>query len=158
MKKNSWNFAGFTLVELLLAVLILGFTLVGLIQVFIRCSALSELSQNKTLVMSELQGKMEEIRNYDYDSIATDYASGGTPGHTFALSQTNGMGVIYIDEFTAGDADLLRIKIVASWEDKYGRIIGGDFDLDGAVGSGETVDAEGDLFSIATVISLIAKR
>ncbi len=149
---------GFTLVELLMAVLILGFTLVGLIQVFIRCSALAELAQNKTVVVSLLQDKMEEIRNYDYSSVAADYASGGAVGNTFSLSPANGMGVIYIEEFTAGEANLLVVKISASWEDKYGRIIGGDFDLDGEVDAGETLDADGDLSSIASLISFISSR
>lgn len=158
MNKTYQYSRGFTLVELLLAVLILGFTLVGLIQVFIRCSALSELAENKTIVVSELQGKMEEIRGHDFNSIATDYIFSGTPGNTFNLNQITGMGVIYIDEFFSGDSGLLRVKIVASWEDKNGRIIGGDFDLDGEIDAGEPVDSDGDLSSIAALISFIASR
>jgi len=73
----------------------------------------------------------------------------------FDLDQVTGKGVIYID---ASNSELLEIKIVASWEDKYGRIIGGDFDLDGEVDTGETLDGDGDLTSIARVISLVARR
>ena len=158
MKKIFKNYKSFTLVELLLAVIILGFTLTGLLKVFIQCSVLSELARNKTAVMSLLQGRMEEIRNHDYDTIVSDYANGSTPGDTFSLSPLTGMGVTYIEEFTAGDADLLVIKVVGSWEDKYGRIIGSDLDLDGEIDTGEEVDAGGDLLSIATLISFVANR
>jgi len=156
MEKIKRSIKGFTLVELLVAVLILGFVLGGLIQVFIRCSALSQLARNKTAVMSELQGEMEKIRNYSYDAITTDYVAGGPMNlNPFDLDQVTGKGVIYID---ASNSELLEIKIVASWEDKYGRIIGGDFDLDGEVDTGETLDGDGDLTSIARVISLVARR
>lgn len=147
--------SGFTLVELLVAVLILGFVLVGLIQVFVRCSVLAELARNKTTAMSEIQGKMEEIRNYSFNSIATDYASGGSQGNTFSLTQLTGMGIIYID---SSNADLLEIKIVASWQNKYGRIIGEDLDLDGALDTGEDTDGDGDLSSIATLEGMVAER
>ena len=155
MRKSLRAAEGFTLAELLLAVIILGFVLGGLLQVFIRCSVLAELAYNKTVAMSEAQGKMEEIRSYDYGSIAADYASGGSQGNTFSLSQLTGTGVIYID---SSNADLLEVEIVVSWQNKYGRIIGEDIDLDGALDSGEDVDGNNKLSSIATLVSLIAAR
>lgn len=155
MNKSSHVAWGFTLAELLVAVIILGLVLGGLLQVFIRSSVLAELAYNKTVAMSEAQGKMEEIRNYDYDSIAADYASGGAQGNTFSLSQLTGTGVIYID---SSNADLLEVEIVVSWQNKYGRIVGEDLDLDGELDSGEDADGNGKLSSIATLVSLIAKR
>ncbi|MCK4881532.1 MAG: prepilin-type N-terminal cleavage/methylation domain-containing protein [Candidatus Omnitrophica bacterium] len=155
MKKTFQKKAGFTLVELMLAVFILAFTLSGLIRVFLQCSTMNEIALSKTAAMIDLQGKMEEIRNYDYGSIATDYVSGGAVGDTFDLSQLTGKGVIYID---AGNPKLLEIKIVASWQNQGGRVIGGDLNLDGVLDAGETVDADGDLASIATLITKIAQR
>lgn len=155
MKKTLKTSKGFTLIELLIAVLILGFVLTGLIQVFIQCSVLTDLAHNKTTVMSEAQGKMEEIRNHTFDSVVTDYASGGSEGNTFSLSQLNGMGTIYIDDT---NPDLLEVKIVVSWENKDGRIIGGDLDLDGDFDSGEYVNGEGEFESIGTLMTLIASR
>ena len=155
MKKLFRSKKGFTLVELLVAVFILAFTLAGLIQVFLQCSTLNEMAISKTAVMVDLQGVAEEIRDYNYTSIATDYASGGAVGNTFDLSLLTGKGVIYID---AGNPELLEIKIVASWKGNSARIIGGDLDLDGEIDAGEAVDADGDLASIATVITKIAQR
>ena len=147
----------FTLVELLVAVIALAVVLVGLVQVFIRCSVLAELSQNKTVAMSEAQGKLEELRNYNFDNIAADYAYGGAL-NPFTLDQLNGTGVIYIDSSTA---DILEIEIVISWENKYGRIIGEDDDLDGVLDTGspsEDDNGDGKLSSIVTLISRIAAR
>ena len=158
MRKIFGTSKGFTLVELLFATLILGFTLVGLLQVFFRCNVLAQMAQDKSAAMSLVQGKMEEIRNYTYSSIAADYASGGAVGDTFSLTPLTGMGVVYIDEFTAGDANLLQIKIVGSYEDRFERIIGEDLDLDGDLDGGEDVDGDGDLSSITSLISFIASR
>ena len=151
MKKIFKNYKSFTLVELLLAVIILGFTLTGLLKVFIQCSVLSELARNKTVVMSEIQGKMEEIRNSDYSLIVTDYDE--VP---FYSSQLNATCVSLVDDT---NAELLEIKIVASWKNKYGRVIGEDQNLDGDDESGaEDVDGDGEVSSIATLISKIAQR
>lgn len=151
MRKTSQTNQGFTLVELLMAVIILGFTLTGLIQVFLQCSVLAELSRNKTTAMSEIQGKMEEIRNSTYSSIAANYDDVG-----FDLSQLTGKGISYVD---STNADLLEIKIVASWQNKDGRVIGEDQNLDGDdEGGAEDLDGDGDVSSIATLISKIATR
>jgi prepilin-type N-terminal cleavage/methylation domain-containing protein len=157
MKVLSKTIKGFTLVELLLATIILSVVLVGLLQLFIRCSVLTELSNNVTAAMSEAQGKMEEIRNYDFDSIATDYVAGGAL-NPFDLTQLTGKGVIYID---SSNADLLEIEIVISWQNKYSRIVGEDLDLDGVLDTSPTTeDVNGDskLSSIATLVSNIAER
>lgn len=70
----SRNVKGFTLVELLCATVILAVVLVGLIQMFVQCSFLSELAKNKTIAASIAQSKLEEIRNTDYAGIVSTYA------------------------------------------------------------------------------------
>jgi prepilin-type N-terminal cleavage/methylation domain-containing protein len=147
--------AGFTLVEVLVAVGILAVVIVGLLRLFIYCSILSDLSGNMTLATNEAQSKLEEIRNHDYGSIVTDYSSGGTPGNTFNLTELTGMGVITIDN---SNPDLLQIDINVSWQNKDGRISGEDTDLDGVIDAGEDLDSNGKLDSIASIVSLIARR
>ena len=155
-KKMHHSKKGFSLVEVLLVTGIIVATLGGLIQLFIYCSLLSELSGNLTIVLSEAQGKLEEIRSHNYGLIVTDYSSGGTPGNTFDLTQVTGKGMIYID---STNPDLLKVEIMASWKNKKsGRIVGEDSNLNGAIDAGEDLNSNGKLDSMATLVSWIARR
>jgi len=98
---------------------------------------------------------MNEIREYDFDSIAADYASGGSQGNTFNLSQINGMGIIYID---LSNSLLLEIEIVVSWLNQFNRVIGEDQDLDGVLDAGEDLNNNGKLDSVVEMVSLVAKK
>ena len=135
---------GFTLVELLVVVGILSVVILGLIEIFLVGAILADLSNRKTIALGEAQDKMEEIRNHTYSLITTDYASGGTPGNKFSLSQINGKGVITIDSSTAS---LLKVDIVVSFQYKNGRIVGEDLDLDGVLDAGEDANNNGVLDS-----------
>ncbi len=73
--KKFYSNRGFTLAEILIAVGILAVVMVGLLQVYIHCSVLAEAAGNKSVAMAEAQSKMEEIRNYDFESIVSAYTS-----------------------------------------------------------------------------------
>lgn len=146
---------GFTLTEVLVSAAILVVVSVGLIQVFLRASALSSLSGNMTIAMSEAQDKIEEIRNHDFDLIMTDYVSGGTPGDIFSLSEVTGTGKIYISN---ANPDLLEMEVVISWQEKDDRVIGEDQDLDGVLDAGEDINGNGQLDSTARIITYLARR
>jgi prepilin-type N-terminal cleavage/methylation domain-containing protein len=111
---------GFTLVEVMISVGVLAFVIVGLLQLFVYCSTLADAAGNMTLAVNEAQTKMEEIRDHDFDSIAADYASGGTPGNTFTLSGPSGTGTITVSQ-VEGSSQLLQVQIGASWQNKDGR-------------------------------------
>ncbi|MDD3375172.1 MAG: type II secretion system protein [Candidatus Omnitrophica bacterium] len=145
----------FTIAELLIVVGILAVVIVGMINLFIYTSVAAALAGNKTVAVAAAQSKMEEIRNYDYDLIAVDYASGGVPGNTFLLNQPNGIGTIYID---STNPDLLEIKIVVCWEDKYNRIIGEDINLNGNLEVDEDLNGNNELDSIVSLVMLFAKK
>lgn len=106
--------------EILVAVGILAVVIVGLLQLFVYCSTLAEAAGNTTIAVNKAQNKMEEIRTHDFDSIATDYASGGTPGNTFALTSPNGTGTIATSQ-VGGSSELLQIQIDVNWQNKNGR-------------------------------------
>ena len=116
---------GFTLVEVLIAVGILAVVIVGLLQLFVYCSTLAEAAGNTTLAVNEAQNKIEEIRNHNFTSIATDYASGGTPGNTFPVPDRDGTGTIGTGTITTsqvgGSSALLQIQINVSWQNKNSR-------------------------------------
>lgn len=153
MKKISGNDKGFTLVELVLATLILAVVLAGLIQVFIQCSVLTELTRNKTAAMNEALGKMEEIRNTDFDSIITGYHESW-----FSLTQLTGKGLIYV---TSVETGLLEIEIEIGWENKYSRTVPSDLDLDSIVDTSipsSDVDINSKVLSPVTLVSRITDR
>lgn len=164
MKKTRRNDKGFTLVELLLATVILAIVLTGLMRVFIGSSVITELTRTKTAAMSEAIGKMEEIRNYDFDLISSTYND-----TTFTLPQLDangkeGNGYIYVTTVVSGE--LLEIEIVITWWDKarrviYDRIIGEDVNRNGVLdtsGLSEDVDGNGKMSSMVTLVSMIADR
>ena len=145
----------FTLVELLIVVGILAVVIVGMMRIFIYATITPQLAANKTQAVSEAQDKIEEIRNYNFDSIATAYAGGGTPGNTFTPNAIDGIGVVYID---SSNASLLEIKVVVSWRDRYGRMIGEDINLNGMLDTGEDLNSNGEIDSMVSLTTLLAER
>jgi len=164
-KSGMRNQKGFTVIELMVTVSILVVVLIGLIQLFIYCSRLSDIASKMTMAMSEAQSKIEQIKRHDYDNVVTDYSSGGTPGNTFDLAQLTGKGVIYLeDQDDVGsedgddEGDLIEIKVVVCWQDEQGHIIGEDLNLNGVLDAGEDTNGNGELDSTTTTRSMISKR
>lgn len=155
MHTNLNNEKGMGLLELMIVIGILSVAILGMLQLFIFTSTGATLGNNKTLAIAEAQGKIDEIRNYEFEDISTDYANGGTMGDTFSLSLITGMGKIYIDD---SNDQLLTVEVVVSWEDKFGRIIGEDTDLDGALDAGEDANGNGKLDSIVEMSTQIGDR
>ena len=157
MELKNLGEEGFSLAELLVTCGILVTVIVILLQLFVYNSILAELSGNMGYAMSEAQAKMEEIKNSDFSLITTNYASGGTPGNTFNLSQGQGKGVIYID---SSNANLLEVSVVVCWKNKDGRVIGEDTNLNGVLDAGEDLSSpvNNKLDSKATLVLKIAKR
>ncbi len=147
--------SGYSLAEILITSAALIIVIAGLIQLFIYGSRLSDLSRAMSFAITEAQAKMEEIRNSTYTTITANYASGGSPGNTFTMTQGNGRGIIYID---STNANLLQIDIVVSFSLPSGRVIGEDLDLDGNLDAGEDTNGNGRLDSPATIVSLLAQR
>ena len=152
-KKN--NQSAFSLVEVLLAASILVVAIFVLIELFTYCSPLANSAGNMGIAINEAQKILEEIKNTNFDSIATNYASGGTPGNTFNISQPTGKGVIYLD---TSNADLIRVDVVICWQNANGRVIGEDKDLDGLASVSEDVNGNGQVDSPVTLSSFIARR
>ncbi len=149
------NIKGFSLIEILVTIGLLAIVMIGILKVFILCSFQTNLAGNLSSAMTEVQNKLEEIRNYTYDNIVTDYSSGGTKGNTFSLTLVTGKGIIYIDN---SNSSLLKIKITASWKNKNNRIVGEDLDLDGVLDSGEDANGNGQLDSPAFVETYLSKK
>jgi len=156
-KSNSMLFnkdkktAGLTLAELMIAALILGVVLVGILASYIACLDLNELSRNASIAINLGQTKLEEIKNHTYALIETDYNN--VP---FNIAGLTGMGVSYVDDT---NPDLLMVTVTVCWRQKNGRIVGEDTNLNGQLDSGEdTIDPNGRLDSLAQVVTYIARH
>jgi len=134
---------GFFLIELTITIAVLIIVIFGYLSLFVHCLGLAETSANITFATVEAQDKIEEIRNHQFENIQADY--GTAPGNTFALTQLNGTGYIYV--INTGNPSLLTIEIAISWLDKNNRLIGGVDE-----------DSDGRIDSPVEVVTIIAKR
>jgi len=152
---------GLTLVELMIAVMILAFVLVGLLETYIVCLELIEISKNTSIAINNAQAKLEEIKNYSYSQIKTQYNK--VP---FDVTGITGKGVTYAfycnNPSDCSDSypqtSLLEIIASVSWKQKNGKVIGEDKNLNGTLNVGEdTSPANGILSSPAEILTLIAQ-
>ena len=140
-RKRLKNQAGLTLVELLIAVLILvPFFTIGL-QTFIKCIELSDIAKNSSLAITGIKSRLAVIENTSYNQIAGIYNN-----TTFTITGLNGIGITYVDT----SAKHLTVTISFSWRERNGRIIGEDKNLNGNLNAGEdTITVNNRLDSIA---------
>ncbi|MDP2938771.1 MAG: type II secretion system protein [Candidatus Omnitrophota bacterium] len=145
---QSFNSAGFTLMELMIAAMILAFVLVSLLASFIACLDLVEISKNTSIAINNAQNKLEEIKNTSYAQIKNNYNN-----IAFNVVGITGKGVSYVDDT---NPELLEVMISISWKQRNGRIIGEDLNLNGALNVGEDTNANGKLDSPAEIVTYIA--
>lgn len=145
--------AGFTLIEVVLAVGILVFVLCGILATYISCFELIATSKNMTLATNTAQRKIEEVRDYNFYNIYNDYNH-----QTFSVDEMpagDSRGVIYVDD---SNPELLRITVSVCWRQRAGRIIGEDSNLNGSLNSGEDLNGNGIIDSPVQLITLITPR
>jgi len=147
---NFFPSRGFTLMELMIAALILAIVLVGLLASYLACMQLAEIARNTSIAMNSVRARSEQIEEHTFDNIKADYDNA-----TFVLANLNGMGVSYVDDT---DPDLLLITVTVCWQQQRGRVIGEDSDLDGTLDAGEDANTNGMLDSVAQIKTYIARR
>lgn len=152
-KRVLMSVTGFTLMELMFAVAILVTALLGILLTYLTCFELISTAHNLTLATNAVQGKIEEIRDYNFYDIYSDY-----DGQTFPVNEIavgNSLGVVYVDNT---DPDLLEITVSICWRQRGNRIIGEDLDLDGVLDPGEDLNGNGIIDSPAQLVTLITAR
>lgn len=143
--KNITKKDGVTLVELLIATLILGSTFTALLLSFVRSMELNEISGHSAIAVLAAKNKLAEIENTAYNQIFANYNN-----VSFTLpagSGINGIGVTYVNN---ADPDLLQITVTFCWQEKNGRNIGEDTNLNGQLNAGEDQNGNGILDSPVT--------
>ncbi len=137
--------------ELMLAAAVLIVAISGLIAAFIGCFVLNETARNLTFATMGAQEKLEEIRNYNFYKIYSDYDD--TTFEVTGIEETKGR--VDVDNT---NPDLLEITVTICWKQVGGRIIGEDLDLDGDLDTGEDSNGNGQLDSPVQIVTLMAKR
>ncbi|MBI2920562.1 MAG: prepilin-type N-terminal cleavage/methylation domain-containing protein [Planctomycetes bacterium] len=94
--------AGFTIIEVLIAALVLAIALFGLVATFAHCAWLNADSKETTIAINAARREMDIVRGSFFNSIMTDYAA---PNDGFAVD-----GLLPQN----GDADGLPGKIVCT--------------------------------------------
>ncbi|MCD4781487.1 MAG: prepilin-type N-terminal cleavage/methylation domain-containing protein [Candidatus Omnitrophica bacterium] len=136
---------GFTLVEVMVAAVIFVLMFVGMLLTFVKCLELNDLARNSSIATLEAKSRMEDIRNAVFTTVLGTYHNA-----TFTVPGVTGMGVSYVDNTVV---DLLEITVVVCWQQKNGRIIGEDTNLNGQLDGGEDTNGNGRLDSTVEIIS-----
>lgn len=151
---------GFTFIELMIATMILVIALAGLLAAYQGCFVLAETARNLTASLNSAQAKMEEMRDYTFSQIATDYGQGGLLNiFPSAGLDENRKGKIYIQDVSNPlDGSLLQVRVVVCWQDHGGRVVGEDSNLNGSLDAGEDTDGDNEIDSPCELITLMAQR
>ena len=104
---------GITLAEVLLAVAILAFALTGLLMIFINCIFLNDANRNLTIACTHAQFAMEEIKNTDFASIASQ---------TWDNATIISKGLVPLDSesiiITVTETEPLDVLVTLNWKDR----------------------------------------
>lgn len=119
------NKRGIILVEILIALAIIVFTSIAIIQAYISGIALSQISKDETVALSHLTNIMEAVKCTPFNNIAADFPDGIPDGPTgieyaalaggYVLSEES----IVVNHVNPG-GDPLEIIASLSWRDKRG--------------------------------------
>ena len=156
-KMKARFIAGFTLIELMLAVSILAICLCGILLTYINMYMMSDLSRDFTLVNSAIQAKMEEAKKTSYDNLSA------LNGATFDINgfiSGNAKARIEVSDVTirAAPAEILKkVKITSCFFKSRLRVVGEDLNCNGALDSGEDQNGNGNLDRPVELITLMAR-
>ncbi len=120
MKRQSKK--AFTMVELLIAVMILGLAIPMILQFFISAMFLNESNRNNSIAMEHAQYVLEEIRNTQASNVAADINSGNWDWDTASIG-AQGLTALSnesIDTSVSGSG-LITIRVTVNWENRTGR-------------------------------------
>ena len=97
---------GFTLIEILIALVILAVSIVFIVGLFANALVASVDAENTTIAMNLAQGRMEEIRNLDFDTEIVNEAKAVVSG--FAGFQRE-------VAVTEPETDLKQVTVTVYW-------------------------------------------
>jgi prepilin-type N-terminal cleavage/methylation domain-containing protein len=113
------NNNGFTLLEIMFAVLIVGIALVGIALAFSRSSIFITEIRQTSVATQAAQEEIEIIRDMDFDNILALGSSFTAAGFS---SLNNPIGTLTVDN-PYGTADMRRVTVTVTWTSPEGRTL-----------------------------------
>ena len=102
---------GTSFVELMIAVFVLSFVVVGIIGLFAKCNVFANQIKDFSIVSNALNEQMETIRSMDYDDIL---AMASTMDSEGLGELKNGSGTITLTD-SYSDADIRKVTLTVNW-------------------------------------------
>jgi hypothetical protein len=131
----------------MIATLVLLPIFAGAVVVFMRCIELNEIARNSSSALLAVKTRMANVENTSFaNAVATFHNT------TFTQAGLTGMGVTYV---SLANPDLLQVTTSFSWQEKNGRVIGEDKNLNGVLNVGEDANGNGVLDSPVTLRTLM---
>jgi Tfp pilus assembly protein PilV len=117
------NKSGITLVEILLAITIMVFATVAIMQFYLSSLALSETNKEATVAMAHLTNMMEAIKCTPFSNMLTDFPNGVADGTIHNNYATLVGGYILNNEhivvsYVNPSSDPLEAMVSVSWQDR----------------------------------------
>ncbi len=101
---------GFSFAEVILAIAIMTFALVGILGTYLTCIALISTSQNVNAATNAATGVISEIRSTPFTQVIDDFN-----GMTFTVNGIpSSLGVVSIDDSV--NPELLEVTVDVSWQ------------------------------------------
>lgn len=148
---------GFSLVEVLIAIIILTLSIGALLLTYANCFILIDLVRNVNSATNAAQEIMEELRSMPFTQLMgpCDCNTVLCDGCTFNVNNIPGsIGSIDIDDT---NSELLVATVSVCWRQR-GRVIGEDINLNGTLDVGEDANGNGIIDSPVELITRIANR
>ncbi len=150
LNKRSTFSKGFSLAEILIAIIILIVAISSILMTYIACFVLIDTVKNVNIATTAAQGLIEEMRSTPFTQIYDNYN-----GLVFTLNDIpQSRGIIYVDDT---NPELLQVTVSVCWKHRN-RVIGEDRDLDGVLDSGEDANSNGIIDSPVQLKTRIANR
>jgi prepilin-type N-terminal cleavage/methylation domain-containing protein len=140
----------FTLVEMLIATVIIAIALCGILAAYVSCYDVLTTSKNVNIATNAAQGLMEEIRNHTFTNITDDYDGLKFTVNNMPLNK----GRVYVDD---SNPEMLIVTISVCWRQKN-RVFGEDQNLNGELDAGEDISNPGIIDSPVQLVMLVVNR
>lgn len=122
------NKKGFTLIEVLIATVIMVSALGALVYGLTQCSGLTETVRNQDIALNAIQEKLEEIANSDISQVMTDYDNQYFPiedaaGDALLIAPSTQPQPLFVDVTEVLADKLYDVEVTVTWQQRAGRQI-----------------------------------